>query len=170
MNTPLIIISVWILFLGGGYIFLYVFHLQLLKLERKIMRLFRARTDTIPGIYEISKPYLTKHADIFRESLRLRKAEFSLLEDAPSITSTIDIESQIHHEINFVFKVCNKHPKLLKNGNFIYIRESVINKSKNLWDMVQLYKKMTKRYNSFIKIKNYSIIGLLLPIYKKHEI
>lgn len=170
MNIPIIIICILVFLLVAGYIFLYVFHLQLQKLEKKILGMFRARTDTIPGIYELSKAFLTKHEDIFRESLRLRKSEFSILENTPTLTQTLEIEWQIHHEINFVFKVCNKHPKLMKHGNFIYMRDIVIQKSKNLWDMVQLYKAMTKKYNTCISIKNYSIIGFILPIKKKNEI
>lgn len=94
--------------------------------------MFQSRTDTIPGIFEISKEYLTKHDDIFKEALRLKKTEFSLLESSSKLSTIIEVEGMLHHEINFIFKVCNKHPKLLKNGNFIYMRDVVIKKSKKL--------------------------------------
>jgi len=170
MNIVLISTVIIISILICMYAFLYAFHYKLKKLEASIMSLFRSRTDTIPGIYEVSKEHLSKHEDIFKESLRLRKSEFSLFEDNSSFTTILQTESHIHHEINFIFKVCNKHPKLFKNGNFIYLRDSVIQKSTALGDLVKLYKHMIKKYNSFIDIKNYSLIGMLLPISKKNEL
>ncbi len=170
MNTFVIIFSIVFTILVVVYIFLYMFHRKLELLETRLIALFRSRTDTIPSIYEISKPFLTKHEEIFKESLRLKKTEFSLLENSDKIINLIETEWLIHHEINFIFKVCNKHPGLLKNGNFIYIREVVIDRSRNLWEMVQLYKSMIEKFNKLITLKNYSIIGLLLPISRKSTI
>jgi len=153
--------------LVGAYIFLYFFHLKLKKLEMRILELFTSRTNTVPALFKISKDFLTKHDDIFAESLRLRKREFSLYEWNPSILEIIEVEGKIHHEINFIFKVCNKHPKLLKNGNFIYLREIVIQRSQSIGKSVDLYKNMCQKFNTFIDIKNYSIIWIILPIRKK---
>ena len=163
----LLIILVPLLFL---YIFLYLFHRKLWKLEHSIINSFRSRTDVIPSIYEISKKYLTRHQDIFKEVLRLRKNEFSLLEKKQRLYNVIELEEHIHHEINFIFKVCNKHPKLLKNGNFLYISDIVAKKSEKLWWLISLYKMMTKKFNYFIKLKNYSVVWFLLPISRKKEI
>ena len=150
--------------------FLYVFKKKLIKLESRIIEMFRSRSNTIPGIYEVSKDHLTRHQDIFREVLRLKKVEFSLLEVPEKLHRIIETEGLIHHEVNFIFKVCNKHPKLLKSGNFIYMREIVIRKSTRLWDMISFYKTMVKRYNSYIQIKNYTWLWFLVPIYKETEI
>lgn len=170
MNTWIILLGIIIFLLTGGYVFLYFFQRKLHLLENTIISIFQTRSDILPGIYEISKEYLTKHNDIFRESLTLRKTEFSMIENGVWLNEIIELESHIHHEINFIFKVCNKHPKLLKNGNFIYIRETIIQRSHKLWEMIQLYKTMTEKYNFLIHIKNYSLIGLLLPFSKKINI
>ena len=74
------------------YVFLYIFHKKLEKLETQIVTLFRARTDTIPGIYEVSKEHLTKHEDIFREALRLKKVEFGLLENSKKLYNLTETE------------------------------------------------------------------------------
>ncbi len=170
MNIFIPLILGLLVFLCGAYVLLLIFHKKLCTLESRLLQVFRSRTDTIPSVYEISKPYLTKHKEIFDEALRLKKTEFSLLEGSEKVYDVIETEWLIHHEINFIFKVCNKHPKLLKDGNFIYIRDIVIQRSKKLWDMIQFYKTMVKRYNRFIQLKNYSILWLLLPISKKTEI
>jgi hypothetical protein len=66
----------------------------------------------------------------------------------------------IHNEYNFIFRIANKHPKLQKKWNFIYIRELIIEKSKEIWDMLENYKLKTKLYNKLV----------LLNFYKKHTI
>jgi len=68
------------------------------------------------------------------------------------------LEERIHHEINFIFQVCNKNPKLLKQKEFLYLRDVMMQKSLNISKEVKKYKKIIEIYNNFIKIKNYSII------------
>jgi len=58
------------------FIFLRYREYKIKKLEENIKSLFLERSALIPSIYEISKPYLTKHSDIFDEVLKLRKREF----------------------------------------------------------------------------------------------
>lgn len=81
MNTWIILLGIIIFLLTGGYVFLYFFQRKLHLLENTIISIFQTRSDILPGIYEISKEYLTKHNDIFRESLTLRKTEFSMIEN-----------------------------------------------------------------------------------------
>ncbi len=170
MNPLIIILSLLFLTLCTLVVFLYFFGKKLERLEWNIISMFRSRTDTIPGIYEVSKEFLSKHEDIYKEALRLKKVEFSLLERSKTLHNILGTESLIHHEINFIFRVCNKHPKLIRNGNFIYMRDIVIKKSAWLWEMIALYKSMVKKYNSLLRIKNYSIIWIIFPLKKKVEI
>jgi hypothetical protein len=131
-HIVLILLSVLAVFAVFLYGFLYIFHLKLRKLERKILTLFLSRTHSIPALYEVSSSFLTKHSEVFTECLRLKKREFSLYESNPSMLEILELEGKIHHEINFIFKVCNKHPKLGSDGNFIYLREVFIEKSQLL--------------------------------------
>jgi hypothetical protein len=77
------------------------------------------------------------------------------------------IEKLIHHELNFIFKISNKHPKLAKRWNFIYLRGLIINKSYYLWKKLSEYKQKTNIYNHLINVKNFTIIWLFIPLYKK---
>ncbi len=151
-------------------IFLFSLAKKLKKLEYKIRASFKQRTNLLPAIYEVSKPFLIKHDEIFKEILILRKNEFFGNETSLNFLKIIEIESQIHHELNFIFKVCNKHPKLLKEGKFIYLRELLIEKSLDISKGINLYKLISKKYNSLLFVDKIFIIGLMMPFENISEI
>jgi len=139
-------------------------------LEEKIKTLFLQRTALIPSICEVSKPYLNKHEDIFCEILKLRKKEFSESSSHIELYRELETKKLIHHEINFIFKVCNKHNKLIKEGKFIYLRNLIIQRSSAIWENIALYKHVNKQQNKLIHYKNMTILWFLLPVSKKTEI
>ena len=96
-------------------LFLLLLKMKIDSLEIKIKYYFKNRASSIPALFEVSKNYLNKHDDIFKEILRLRSIEFCENNLEVSLADLIDIESLIHHELNFIFKVCNKHPSILKD-------------------------------------------------------
>ena len=150
-----------------GFLYFYLFQLKLKKKEADIIEDFLVRTDSIIGIYEISKPYLEKHTEIFQEVLDLRKKEFYLKELSENIEAFYELEARIHHEINFIFQVCNTHPKLQKDKKFLYMRDIVLTKSAWIWKKISQYNTYLEIYNRMIRYKNYSLIGLLLPFHYK---
>jgi hypothetical protein len=90
----------------------------------------------IPALFDITKNVFIKHDEIFKKILLYRKQElykYYVKDEFDSIESefakVLHLEELIHHELNFIFKIANKHPKLIKKGNFIYIRDLFINKS-----------------------------------------
>jgi hypothetical protein len=72
----------------------------------------------------------------------------------------------IHNELNFIFRVCNKHPKINKDPKFLLVKDNIIEKSEELWKKLNLYKKITNKFNTYIIIKNLTIIWLFIPISK----
>ena len=151
-------------------IFLFLIGKKIDKLQEKILLSFKARTNLLPAIYEVSENYLIKHEEIFKEVLRLRKNEFFLNQNNERFESIIENESHIHHELNFIFNVCNKHMKLIRNGKFIYLRSLVIEKSNKVGLLIALYKQIIKKYNFFIKLNKLFIIWFFIKKEKKVEI
>ena len=152
------------------FIFLRYREYKIKKLEENIKSLFLERSALIPYIYEISKPYLTKHSDIFDEVLKLRKREFLESTWKIDLHSILHTKKLIHHEINFIFKICNKHPSLIKEGKFIYLRNLIIEKSNSIWTKIDLYKRISSQQNKLIRYKNLTVIWFVLYIQKKVEI
>lgn len=152
------------------FLFIILLKNKIEALEVYIKNLFKIRTNIIPSIFEVSDNTLIRHDDIFREIIKLRKVSFAERSFERDLSQVIWTEQSIHNELNFIFRICNKHPKLLSNGKFIYLRALIISNSYSLWEYLKLYKKMLSKYNSYIKIKNYSVIWLLIPIEKKENI
>ena len=162
-----IIFWVIILFLVITSIYFYLYQRKLLQKESSIIKGFLERTDNMIGIYEITKWYLEKHTEIFESILDLRKKEFHLKEVSENIEAFYELELLIHHELNFIFQVCNTHPKLQKDKKFLYLRDIILEKSFLLWKKIDNYNKHIEVYNTMIVYKNYSLIGFMLPFHKK---
>lgn len=146
---------------------LYFFSLRIKIFEQKLISLFLSRSDSIPALYEVSKNALSRHKEIFEESLNLRKQEFSLRGISKNIEGFMELESHLHHEINFIFQVCNKNPKLLKEKTFLYIRDVFIQKSSDISKSIKIYNKIIKIYNKIIRYKNYTLVWYIIPFSKK---
>mgnify|MGYP001415246084 CR=1 FL=1 len=121
-------------------------------------------------LYEIMKGEVNRHEEIFKEILELRKKEFSLLTISHNIEGYMKLQSEMHHEINFIFQIANKNPTLLKNKKFLYIREEILLKSSQIKNILAQYNMFIVFYNRYIRIKNMSIIGLFLPFSRKETI
>jgi hypothetical protein len=76
----------------------------------------------------------------------------------------------MHHEINFIFKVANKHPKIQKDSKFLLIRDLFLENSDKIGKKVNIYKTISKNFNRMISIKNLTIIGIFININEKDEI
>ena len=161
-----IIITLFVLFI----IFLYLLESKIERFERKIIKQFKEKNNQIASIYEVTKKYLNKHDEIFEESLKLKKRDFWENTFYNKINQKLNTYKLIHNELNFIFKVCNKHPKLNKDWKFLYIRDIIIEKSNNLGKDINKYKHIIKNFNRMITIKNITVIWLLFPLEKKENI
>lgn len=151
-------------------IFLYVFKLRLEWLERKINDLFVKRTDLIPSFFAVSIDYIVKHDVIFDEIIKLRNKELFYDYNSEYFLKILYLESMIHSEFSFLFKIFNEHQKLTRNWKFLYLRELLIDSSSKLWKKISIYKILLKKYNRLIELKNYTIIWLIIPFFHKEEI
>lgn len=151
-------------------VFIWMLEKKINRLEKIIRITFRFRTSLIPSLYEVTQANFVKHELIFRHILNLRMEEILNNRFIWDIEELLAIESKIHKELNFIFKVSHKHEKLQKNPKFIYVRDLFVESSHSIGEKLELYRKIVVLYNRYIKIKNYSIIGLLLPIKMKSEI
>ncbi len=162
-----VILSILIFSYG---VFLFILNKKIFKLEKSIINKFSSRTNAIPWLYEVTKNYFKKHNEVFKNIVELKKEEFTKIDNNSNFLNILQTEALIHKELNFIFKVCRKNYSLEKNHKFLYVREIIINKSFEIWNKVSLYKNIIKTYNRLINIKNYTIIWLLIPIYKKETI
>ena len=163
---------IWILLILFIFyiVFLYLLKSKIEKFEIKIIKQFKEKNNQIPSIYEITRKYLNKHDEIFKEALKLKKRDFWENGFYNKLSQKLNTYKLIHNELNFIFKVCNKHQKLNKDWKFLYIRDLIIEKSKDLGNDIIKYKQIIKQFNRMIVIKNLTVIWLLFPIEKKETI
>lgn len=165
-----IILWLWVFLLIAFYIFIYYMEKKLHILEVKTLQAFKIKNNLMPWIYELSKKHIIKHNHVFNEIMKLRKVDFSENLSTNDFYKIIHNQQIIHNEINFIFKLCTKHKKLIQNGNFLYLRDIIVEKSAEIGEYIFVYKRMCKIFNKLIKIKNLTIIGLFIPITYKIEI
>ncbi len=149
-------------------LFLITFDKKLKKLEKQIILLFEKRTHLVPSLYEITKKYLNKHEEVFQEIIHLRKIEFSNYND--SFLQRVKNETLIHHELNFIFKVANQHPKIQKDEKFLLIRDLFLDNSYEIGKKVEMYKKVITLLNKLIIFKNFTVIWIFVWVEKRTEI
>ncbi len=157
---------IFILFL----IFMYLLKIKIETLELKILKQFKEKNNQIPSIYEVTKKYLNKHDEIFKESIRLKKQDFSENNFYNTLIRKIHTNKLIHNELNFIFRICNKSNKLSKNWKFLYIRDVIINSGSEISENIKTYRNIINKYNKIIKFKKLTIIWLFFPIKYKINI
>lgn len=170
MNILIYLLITFFILLFIYYLFLKYYENKINNLEKEIKNLFLERTNLIPSVFEVSNDFLNRHNDIFHEFLNLRKIEFSQANNNLELNSILETKKLIHHEINFIFKICNKHPKLIKEAKFIYLRNLIIQKSEEIWNNLEKYKIAISIFNKLIFYKNITIIWIFFPISKKIKI
>lgn len=167
MNIYAYIILLLVTILLAASFCIYILQKKIEFFELKLMLLFSRRCDMFPALYEISRESLTRHKEIFAEALLLRKQEFWLMASRRKIEGYLELQSHIHHEINFIFQVCNKNPYLLKNKKFLYLRDTMVAISTDISQEMKKYKRIIEIYNKIIYYKNCTLIWILIPFKKK---
>lgn len=165
-------IILWIiwLFILLFFIFIFLLKVKIEKLEMKIEEVFQHKNNLIPALYEVTKNDLVKHDQIFHELLKLKKVDFWEQSFYHQVHKTIYTQQKIHKEMDFIFRVCHRHKKLIKNYKFYYTKELLFQRINELWEYIKIYKSIIKKYNKLIILKNLTIIGLIIPLQKKEEI
>lgn len=162
MNTYAILITASIIFIISFNIFIYLLWNKINKLEKIIIDLFKKRNNQIITIYWITKNTLVKHNEIFENFLELKNKDF--WEDSYNtwLEHKFNLYKKIHNELNFIFKICEKHRKISDNARYVYIKDSILEKSEELWDKIQIYKNITKNYKFLIKISKIMIVWFFI--------
>lgn len=151
-------------------IFLYFLGKKVALLEKKIIEKLIERSSLIPSFYDITKPYLVRHDDIFKEVLHLKNIEFFECWNEIDFYKIIETEYKIHNELSFILKLCSKNQKLIKNWNFILLRDVLVERSYEIWEKVALHKHISKKYNFMVLINKVFLIWLIVPLEKINEI
>ncbi len=158
-----IAIIVILLLLVLFYIYILVLDKKLTKQEEKIKKEFKERLDFIPILYFLTEWKIKMHKKIFSSILEYRKLWiFSYNEML--FSHIVWNEIKIHKELIFIFKVINKLESLKSKDDYIYVEKFFNKNSKKIAEDMYIYKVYAKILNKLIKIKNFTLLWLLIPV------
>ncbi len=155
---------IWLIILIILLLNIFVFFLRkkIEKLENKIILLLKKRNYQIISIYSISKDILNRHNEIFSDFLELKRRDFFENTYNLDLRSKAITNQMLHNEIGFIFKICDKNKRFYKNEVYNYIKDSIIEKSYEIWEYYYVYNNISKKYNILSKISRLTIIWILI--------
>lgn len=158
------IFIIWIVFLLIILVNLITFFIskKITNLEKIIIDLFKKRNNQVLTIYSISWNTLNKKEEIFKNFFELKRRDFWESYSELNLENRIEIYKKIHNEINFIFEVCEKHPKISVDPFYIYIKESILEKSEEIWIYYNLHKKLKNIFRISKIFANITIIWLFI--------
>lgn len=161
-NTTIYLIILFLVLIILYNIFLILLNQKIKLLEKQISNSFFIRTNLVPSLFDLSKKYINKHKEVFSEIIKLRKQEFFSYNN--SFLEIIFLETAIHHELNFIFKVLNQNKKIQKDEKFLLIKDLFLQNSDEIWEKIQLYKSIIKKFNFLLFFKNLTILWFFINI------
>lgn len=75
----------------------------------------------------------------------------------------LEHNARINDQYGFLMRLSMAIPELQRDAYFIYIREFVMLYDHTLRSELPAYDILVRQWNRFITLKNYTIIGYLLP-------
>lgn len=161
-NMRLIIIVSIIVLIIIFNLFVLILNNKISTLEKNIIWLFKKRNNQVVSIYQVSKSYLIKPEEIFEYFFELKRKDFWENSFNIELKDKLNTYKKIHNEINFIFKICEQHKKIYINSKYLYLKDSILDKSDEIWKKLDLYNKIKKEYNLYKKIANITLIWIFL--------
>lgn len=154
-----IILMIIIIFLN---FFVYFLWKKLNKLENNIIWLFKRRNNQVISIYQVSKNYITKSKETFEQFFELKRKDFWENSFNIELKDKLNTYKKIHNEINFIFKICEQHKNIYINPKYLYLKDSILDKSDDIWKKLELYNKIKSEFDLYKKISNLTIIWIFI--------
>lgn len=132
--------------------------------ENEIIELFLSKINKVPSLVEIMKKY-TNHPDIFEDTIYIHK--LGIIYNIQSVYDLLETNFRLDREFQFLMNLSAKIKELHKDGNFLYIRNYIIFYKNNIDKRFKEINVDFEKYNRLVKLKNISILWLLIPFREK---
>lgn len=162
--TSTIFFIIGFTFVFGITLFILVFLFlasSIRKTEQVVVDIFLQKISKIPALVEVMRPYVIDQKMAFDLMIRLHSE--AIIHEFIHVPGIMEHNARINDQYSFLMRLSMAIPELQKNTYFIYIREYVISYDRIMKDNIPNYNTLIKRWNMFVRIKNWTIIGYLLP-------
>lgn len=106
------------------------------------------------------RPYIARH-EAFDPLIHLHTG--IMIEEVRSIYDLLEHNARMQKEFLFLMQLSTQVPELQKHEYFLYIRDFIIEYERRMRSQYVQINRGTHAWNTFIRYKNYTIIGYLLP-------
>lgn len=143
------------------YIALYlVFSLPVNRVGERIIRNFLLKVSKIPALIEVMRPYVIDQK-AFATITSLHSD--AMIHRYDSIYLLLEQNARIQSEFLFLMKLSMQIPELQKNAQFLYVREFIMDYERKMKADFSDFNREVDKWNIFVAIKNFTIVGFLLP-------
>ena len=157
---PLVLI-VLVLTLAVLLLRLYMRRSEIVHTEARIIRAFEDKANKIPALVEIMRKH-TKKEEIFEPILT--QYERAILRKSTTVFDLLEINARLQEDLLFLFRMSMKVRGIQRDGSFVYVRDFFMFLETTMRREIEDYGRLARSYNRIRRYKNFTILGLLIPI------
>ena len=129
--------------------------------ESRVISVFLQKIAKIPAVIEVMRPHVVDEHLAFDLMTRLHSE--AIIHEYDSIPMLLEHNARINDQYGFLMRLSMAIPELQHDAYFIYIREFVMVYDRTIRSELPTYDTLIRQWNRFITIKNWSVIGYMLP-------
>jgi hypothetical protein len=126
-----------------------------------VIAVFLQKIAKIPAVIEVMRPHVVDEHLAFDLMTRLHSE--AIIHEYDSIPMLLEHNARINDQYAFLMRLSMAIPDLQRDPYFIYIREFVISYDRTIRSELPAYDALIRQWNRFITIKNWTILGYVLP-------
>ena len=132
-----------------------------------MLAIFLQKISKVPALIEVMRPYVIKK-EAFDPIIRVHTE--TLIESSDSLYDILSHNANLQNEFLFLMKLSVRIPELQKHEYFLYIRDFMVEYERSMRTRFSVMNTLICQWNQFVRIKNSTIIGYMLPGSQRAEI
>ncbi len=162
MNPIIIgIIAIFVLLIWLYIVTYTLLSRRIRERESRVILVFLQKIAKIPAVIEVMRPHVVDEHLAFDLMTRLHSD--AIIHEYDSIPMLLEHNARINDQYGFLMRLSMAIPELQRDAYFIYIREFVMSYDRTIRSELPAYDALIRQWNRFITIKNWTIVGYLLP-------
>lgn len=157
-----IIVFLLILLFTIAYACFYIYFIRKIKRSEKyIIDIFLQKISKIPAVIEVMRPYVIDPEIAFNLMVWLHSE--SIIHEYATIHNLLEHNARINDQYWFLMRLSMAIPPLQKDIYFLYIRDFVMSYDSMMKSELPIFNSLIKKWNIFVRIKNYTLLWYLYP-------
>ena len=144
----------------GCQAILFVIQTRINHIENLLIERYRSKIDKIPAIVCVLQNH-SKKINEYTELTNLHR--IAIISPERTIYDLLEINKHVSDRFGFMMRLALVIKSTAKDGNFITIRESITTLEWNIRELLTEFTRLSKQYNSVIRVRDTTILGNLLP-------